>query len=352
MLRDKLTDHLTGSAGRLLLDPSRCSRMRHNQNSCDACIRNCSAGAVSMEEGITLLRQSCTECMLCVSECPSEAFRIDSFSFSSVIARLEKAPPPPVMGCRVKPGVSAHEKTPCLGFLSEEHLLYLLVFFPGMLQLNLTACGGCPNGFTAGILRGRLNRVEAKTSLKTAERIRLVEKKADLDYAGLTYDRRGFFNAIKTLGIRETASILNAGAPGRPPEAYSAKVLPARRGWLNRILPVVSGEVRRGILAHYYYRVTVDQTCDHCFACVRMCPTGALKSEEVEPAPVLLFNPSLCSGCGLCTGFCRNRSVTLEQGFPQSDPFVFIRLTGIPPQPAGGESASAPGAGPSHPSCS
>jgi ferredoxin len=66
-----------------------------------------------------------------------------------------------------------------------------------------------------------------------------------------------------------------------------------------------------------------------------MCPTGALKSnydihggdnnsayhpEETEKQELFFFS-SLCTGCGLCSDFCVNNSISIKQGFPGEDPF-------------------------------
>jgi ferredoxin len=46
-----------------------------------------------------------------------------------------------------------------------------------------------------------------------------------------------------------------------------------------------------------------------------MCPTGALKIKKDAEGKSLLFNSSLCTGCGLCGEFCPLRAVNVSSGF-------------------------------------
>lgn len=322
MLKSKIIDQIVKSSDMIRMDPSRCSRMRYNKSSCERCLKTCDTGAIFIENSLTIRRDTCSECMLCVSECPSGTLEIYGLNFYSLATRLKRISSP-VLSCGIKSDVLAHEKTSCLGFLSEEYLIALLVLLPGKLQINLTECVNCRNGFIVSILRKRLERVETKMSMKTFEKIRLVEKKADLHYQDICYDRRDFFKALKSFSAQKTASLFNDGTSNKPLETYSSKILPVKRKLLNRVTSAVSGEVYRGILRNYYYNVTVDGSCNNCFACVAMCPTGALKSCGDESDTGLLFNTSLCSGCGLCASFCRNNSIFMEQGFSGHDPFEF-----------------------------
>lgn len=340
ILKGKIIDKIMKSSEMIHIDPSRCSRMRYNKNSCEKCLKSCDTGAISIDNRLVIHRDTCSECMLCVSECFSDALGIYTLDFYAMTARLRRIQSP-VISCGMKTDLSAHEKTPCLGFLSEEHIIALLVFLPGNLQINLTKCTTCRNGFIVNVLRKRLERIEARIPMKALEKIILAGKSSDLNYEDISYDRRGFFKALKDLSTQKTASLLDDPSNNKPPEAYSSKNLPVKRELLNRVLPVVSGKVYQGLLRNYYYNVTVDKSCNNCFACVAMCPTGALRSYGNKSDTGLLFNTSRCSGCGLCASFCRNNSVLIEEGFSGDSPFQFIRLIqGLTQHPHGEQSLS------------
>jgi NAD-dependent dihydropyrimidine dehydrogenase PreA subunit len=242
--------------------------------------------------------------------------------FYSVIGELRKIQAP-VLGCNVRSGLAAHERTACLGFLSEEHLIGLLSFVQKPLQMNLTGCKNCSNGFIVDVLRERLRSLARKISSNVFERLRIVENEADLHYEDISCDRRGFFKVMKDRTVRKTVGLLDNTKRKDHTLSYSDKALPHRKELLNRSLSVLPQDMRKGVLEHYYYDIKVDETCNDCFACVGMCPTGALKSAEEESDTTLLFNSSLCSGCGLCESFCKSNSIRLTRGFSELASFQF-----------------------------
>ncbi|MDP3297570.1 MAG: hypothetical protein Q8N09_08275 [Thermodesulfovibrionia bacterium] len=302
--------------------------------------------------------------------------------------------------------IKAHINTFCMGFLSEEHLIALLIFVQAPLQLNLTECKSCKNSFIVDVLKKRLELVETKISphpipLPNGERgrvrgkIMLIEDKSDLQYQAIPYDRRGFFSALKKLTMKGAASFLDSAVDQKQMSAYGDKVLPFKRKLLNRVLSVMienntkdkesviarsvsphlslrgsqsepkqsQSEIPRfarndkekaarndkekglsnKILANYYFDLVVDDNCDMCFACIGMCPTGALKEPHVsddehesinkEHTPLnpplvrgelkggMLFNASFCNGCGLCSDFCVQSSISIKHGFSGETPF-------------------------------
>jgi ferredoxin len=332
MLQNKIIDSISNTADAIVIDQSRCLRMRFNKNTCSKCIEHCRFDAVRIDEGIDISRNICSECMLCVSTCPSGCFNIKAMDFYSTIAQLKKTSNSvqfPVLGCNMRHDAQTHVNASCLGFLSEEHILALSVFMKGCLQLNLTECSDCRNGFIVDVLKERLDAAAAKSSIKVYEKIMLIEAKTDLHYQDISYDRRGFFRALKNFTIQKTAGLFDDTSENEDVSAYSDKKLPLKNDMLNRMLPAVTDEIYRDLIRNYYYNVTVNESCNNCFACVGMCPTGALKIGTKESGPELTFNSSLCSGCGLCEGFCMNNAICVEQGFSGHSPFEFYNIDDI-----------------------
>lgn len=325
MLKEKLLDNVLISKGNIEINQSRCSRMRFNKSSCNRCVEICQAKAITIGEGIIIDESLCSECMLCVSTCSSDCFEINRLDFYSLIARLKKMQSP-VLSCNRKTDLKAHEKTLCLGFLSEEHIVALLTFIQEPLQINLTECKSCGNRIIVDALKKRLDGIRTKNSYDVLEKIRLVENESDLDYRQIAYDRRGFFREVKDFTFLKTARLFNDSPQDEAIKSYSSKKLPFKRELLNRTLNVFSGEERKNLLDNYYYTITVDGGCSDCYACVGMCPTGALKIDRDGEGSQLVFKASLCNGCGLCEGFCTNNSIYIKQGFSGHNPFEFINM--------------------------
>lgn len=320
-----VVDRVINAPDSIRINQSRCSRMRLNRNSCSDCIGACPEGAIELNRGIKILEERCSGCMQCVAACRNGCFEIDTDGFYSVIAKSKEIRSP-VLGCNKRDDVRAHAKTPCLGFLSEEHLIALSVFMKEPLQINLAGCSDCNNGFIVKGLKDRLGLAMEKTSLVINEKIGLIEDKKDLYFRDVSYDRRGFFKTIRNIAVSRTAYIFEDNGSYDKAFSYSSKKLPFKRELLNRILENAADDIKKRIIENYYYDVCVTESCNNCFACVGMCPTGALKTDKDG----LFFSSSLCNGCGLCEDFCLNRSLRIKQGVPARDPFDFIGIRNAP----------------------
>lgn len=327
MLKENIIAKTLNAEADISADRSRCLRMRLNRNSCAGCIDQCRFSAITIAEDVVIAANRCSECMLCVSSCPSDCFHIRAFDFYALLGRLgkiESSIGPPVLGCRSNTKGRSHEKTFCFGFLSEEHLIALSVFMSHHLQLDMSGCADCRNRFVIDTLGKRIHAVEIKTSIGAADKIRLIENKRELDFRDVSYDRRGFFKALKALTRTQALGLLGDEHHDNEIRAYSTKTVPVKREILNRALKVLPEETRKAVMKNYYYTVDVADTCNDCFACIGMCPTGALKIETKKDDRALFFSAAFCNGCGLCESFCMNGSMILKKGFSRDDPFEFL----------------------------
>lgn len=326
MLKEKIIAKALNTVESLSTDRSRCLRMRFNRSSCARCIEQCRFDAIAIVEDVRIAANRCSECMMCVSSCQSDCFDIRGFDFYSLIGKLgkiESSVGPPVLGCRTNAKAHSHEKTFCFGFLSEEHIIAFSISMNGPLQIDLSGCADCGNGFIIAALEKRIRAVEEKTALGAADKVRLIRNKKDLDFQEVSYGRRGFFKAVKNFTVVKAAGLFDAEDHGGETQAYSAKILPFKRELLNRALKISPDDTRKALLKNYYYTVEATDMCNDCFACIGMCPTGALKIDSKGDDRRLSFSAALCNGCGLCEEFCPNRSVAVKNGFPGDNPFEF-----------------------------
>lgn len=329
MLKGKIIDKALNAGDSIETERSRCLRMRFNQNSCARCTEQCRFNAITIAEDVSISTGKCSECMLCVSACPSDCFDISRLDFYSLIGKLRKVQSSiasPVLGCMANAKTPSHEKTFCFGFLSEEHIIALAAFMHNQIQIDLSGCESCRNSFIAAALEKRIADVEAKTSLTISDKIKIVKNKADLKFDDVSYDRRGFFKALKNITVIQAAGLFGDEDTGEEMRSYSAKKLPFKRELLNRAHRVLPEETQKALLKNYYYAVNAADTCNNCFACIGMCPTGALKIEDKGDDRELFFSASLCNGCGLCRDFCFNSALRIENGFTGSNPFEFISV--------------------------
>lgn len=314
MLKEVVIENISNTGLPISIDWSRCLRMRFNKNNCSKCIEQCRTDAIMISEGIDIKRDACSECMMCVSECPLGCFSIKNMDFYSLIAKLKKienSVSVPVLGCNTRPDLKAHERTSCLGFLSEEHILALFVYLYS-LQINLTGCSDCKNGFIIGILKKRINTIRKNTSINIEDKIVLIENQSELKYDDILYDRREFFRVLRNRTFTQAAELFENKVPDYITEGYSIKRLPLRRELLNRLHGYFSESSRKKLNA-YYFEAYINEKCNSCFACVSMCPTGALKTNTNGLYPKLIFDSMFCSGCGLCEGFCMSDAIFIKK---------------------------------------
>lgn len=295
----------------------RCLRTRFQGSSCGRCARECPAEALRLEPGkIILDPKRCVGCLACTAVCPAEAL-------VGCDSRLAAAPAKVVAGKAVslccEKGIRTGEEVivPCLGALSEEHLVAFAARSGEVLCLNLAPCTDCRGSFVPGILSRRLQALERKMGREGfISRIRLMTREEEAE-AGKTASssRRAFFRAFWDVSLHAaTETIATLQAEVNPREKHAHKHQPARLTLLRQTLAASGGETVRLAMAPLFFTLAVHTECNFCGGCAGMCPTGALKNTRENEVKRLQFDWARCSGCGLCMEFCREKALTLTAG--------------------------------------
>jgi len=300
---------LTGGRDDLQIDVSRCLRMRFSKSSCRRCADICPHGAVSLDGILSINPNHCTGCLLCTAVCPSGALEQRS-DFSTSLAQLSRVPDP-IIGC-IRTKVRSNAVLPCLGGLSEEHLVALSYPLSGKVTFNLTACSDCPNTTIIPHLQQRLDAITQAGLVENSCHIVIAESAQDLAYCDESVDRRGFFKAFRNSLFKSAAVVLSTTIeqPERRTE-YAGKRVPARRQLLNRIRNNLSLELEVRTGQYFDSCISFDQTCTTCQGCVAICPTGALQTGPPDIPPI--FNQLFCTGCGLCGEFCLDGALQISR---------------------------------------
>lgn len=294
------SDIVTGSRADLVMDASRCLRMRFSESSCRRCADICPHRAVTLDGSLAIDRGQCHGCMLCTSVCPTGALEQNG-DFSICLAKLSKVPEP-VLGC-IRTNENSNGTVACMGGLSEEHLLALYHTLAGRLTLNLSLCSNCPNHSMIAQLRKRLDALSSAKLSYSNCRIELVESAQDIHFRDESVDRRGFFKSFRMSLFTSAAEILNANNEQTEHRTeYAGKRVPFRRELLNSTRNKLSRELGVQIQNHFDSCVLFYDTCTRCHGCVAICPTGALQTEDNEETPII--EQLQCTGCGLCQEFC------------------------------------------------
>lgn len=282
------------------IDASRCLRMRYSASSCRRCADICPHGAVSLDGSFSLDRERCRACLLCTSVCPVGAAE-QSSEFSTCLAQLARVPDP-VLGC-IRTKDTSNAALPCLGGLSEEHLLALCHSLSGKLILNLSVCTDCPNSAIVPHLRRRLAMLGEAGLLEGGCSLAAAESAAELCFRDEAIGRRGFFRSLRNSLFQSAAEIVSGSTElCERRSGYAEKRVPVRRQLLNGIAGHLCADREKTVRSRYNSLITFSGNCTSCQGCVAICPTGALRTESGEAPPQC--NPHICTGCGLCVEFC------------------------------------------------
>jgi Fe-S-cluster-containing hydrogenase component 2 len=219
--------------------------------------------------------------------------------------------------------------------LTEEHLVYLFASCPEPISLVTASCAECENASTVERMKDRLVRLERLTLLAFVDRFRFVTVRPEP--AERRYDRRSFFTAVKNKVVSQVAGTVESVSASDPERArtgvdYSSKMIPQRCSLLAAALARVTPDQARIIGDVLRFRMELSESCDGCFGCVAVCPTGALESSSKVPG----LDEATCSGCDLCSEFCLNDAIRIHPkgeaadggGKPDPNPW-----NGIPRKP-------------------
>lgn len=317
----------TGNA-QLIIHAGRCLNGRSQSVQCRACVDGCPRRAIVVDdEHISFDTERCSQCALCVIDCPAEVFAHDGFApldfLRSVQGQRELKLYCPQAG-HVAAGSDAIG-IPCHGLLDDRLLLGLrAIGVERILAFGLNRCGDCPT--EAGHRRLTHTLEASAPSLATGFPAVLdadgTSAPPDAGRAGMEtpMDRRRFLGASVNTVARVTLDILadevlRTDASTRIAAANqtggSAKHLPQRHR-------LALSNLRAGAISatdfeeKWFHEVRLGGECHACANCAQICPTGSLFMEQSGTTAGLVHRPAHCIGCGLCIEACPQKALTLS----------------------------------------
>jgi ferredoxin len=315
MIVGRILENVVSDAASVLrLDASRCLKMRYGESGCSRCATACPVGAIDLADEVAIKRDICTGCLTCSTACPAGAIEayVDFNSFLNALAG--HTPPVFVIGCHSSASHS-HKQLPCLGMLSAEHLIALYSKGNAVVQLAADPCKDCVAGVMLERLTVRLLETARSVRIPIERRVRLVTREEDILYREPGVDRRSFFSTLRNLALQGAREALASPARAKRGLSYVDKALPQRRAILLEAISSLPSAEARSVRDAFSFSASFSDSCDGCLGCARVCPTAAIsETEDISPS----FNPSRCTGCGLCTEFCVSGAVDIMASAPTS----------------------------------
>ena len=312
----------------LHFDPARCVRSVTKFSGCTKCVEICPTQTMTIaENGLpAFVPNACVDCGGCVGVCPDEALSLKDFDTTEFFFRFSED----------EEGlISCRKNVPCITALSVEHLISLALVRQDPTVLDIGHCQSCPykEPLFAQILK---NIEEANYILEAIESGKSIEAKsvafeeegveADVD----ANDRRAFLERLSLKGAVQTKRAFDEAVEGASDDLKIHGVdLNAVAKIRNKELPdkrkILFVALKRAPKPSIYHTIAEEDisfasqkfidmdTCTACQMCYRICPTGALSSDEKNSR--IFFDAMMCIKCRACHDTCEPGSLQLQPTF-------------------------------------
>jgi len=305
----------------LLFDASSCVRATSKFSECTKCLDICPVDTIVFTDNIPSFTPSaCTTCGGCVGVCPTESFSLSGFSAIEFFFKFLEEPSSELVCQRDLYG--------CLSVLSVEHLISMALSSTDSVVMDVEACGcGGDSDKLQNLLRQNIEEANYILSSFSDKEI-LIEavaggstpKEEEVEVKS----RREIFSlkgAVKSKQVFDDAVDADEIKAFELDESVIAKIrdkkIPDKRKLLFSVLKRVGKQESYDILAtddiSFVSQKFVDDSCTNCQICYRICPTGALSSDN--RFSVINFDAMMCLKCHLCHDVCEPNSIQLQPGF-------------------------------------
>jgi ferredoxin len=244
--------------------------------------------------------------MRCTAVCPNDAL-ISHFSVEEWLSRFPEKGDILLACSRRPPRRAGDVAVPCLGILSDEALLALLVRHRGPLHFDVALCPQCPNRQGVETMLASLRRMgDLCRSLPCAEVVIVTDTTPA--YGG---ERRKFLAGVAAKLWSGAVCLGGEKTSGQTPGDDTRRRVSNRRLLVKKTAADLSRDHQKRFNALANFKLLLSEDCRLCPRCAGICPSGALRLAGSGAEKKLLFDASSCSGCGLCVDFCPHRALRL-----------------------------------------
>jgi len=286
----------------------RCVRYRSTEATCDACAHVCPTKAITpLPTALSIDEAACIDCGACMGVCPTEALSLPhllpiDFAFSFLQSDEE------IISCK--------KNFACLAGLGSEYLVALGL--GKKVVLDVGHCGECEIKEPCfGAIEEQVAR--ANYVLEAIDRDPIEAKPLAVEPAS---ERREFFSTLAK-GAARLKREFGMEEEGVDTQKIRQKELPPKRKLLRALLAQTEPPAAYRYLENEHLDFIsdkeIDQRCDNCSICYRLCPTGALFGSERGDR--ILFRAIDCVRCGLCHDVCAPKSIGFSDYFDTKELF-------------------------------
>ncbi len=309
----------------LTLDIARCVRTTNKFSTCNACVEVCPVETIKINEHLpSFVPNDCVGCGGCLAACPDAAYSLDDFSaINYIFSYLENESD--VVTCK--------ESIPCMAALNVDEMLSMVLLQQRDVSFDMSHCSECPIATTnRPLIEERVEEVNfileamdmsLSIILDESEKIQEVEEEkiasrrdffAKANIKDVAKAKVGFENSVEALDeeLKEhSASVSDI-------KNIREKKVPDRRKLLAMAMkranvPETFHILDTNDISFSSQKVLDSESCTNCQMCYRICPTGALSSNNY--GEFIAFDAFACIKCASCHDVCEPKSLTLKSTF-------------------------------------
>lgn len=281
-----------------------CKNYRNKTVACQQCIDSCSEKAISLQNQIPVITDTkCIDCGACVSVCPVNAIDHLRKPYGMIAKYVYNYPQAEITCGRVEE-FNRGIKIPCLLYL-DVPLISQYADRREELHIYTGHCQSCEKIAKEKILKHleqlerRLEALGIIFKIRTTEQLPENNSEQTVD----AVSRRDLFKKFSLTSIREflLPSRKSDDEPLSDQEYESLSIsdrMHIKKRLLNR-LNESDKSINEGAQINNF-SFLVNENCNGCNVCERICPTKALYWEANDKTSSLVFNSSLCVECNKC----------------------------------------------------
>ena len=314
----------------LTLDIASCVRVTNKFSTCRECESACPVETISIIENQapSFVPNDCVGCGGCLSACPTSAYKLDDFSvINYIFSFLEDENN--IVSCK-------ESAIPCIAALNSEEMLSMALLSQDNILFDKSHCKDCsiakPN---VELIESRVEETNFLLEAMEVKKVVVFEDVASVEnIEEESLSRRRFLSkaTIKDVAIAKhkfenkveslSEELKEHLVSNDDVKNIRQKKVPDRRKLLSMAMkradvPSVFHNLDINDISFISQKIIDETTCTNCQMCYRICPTGALSSNE--HSGFIDFNAVDCVKCSSCHDVCEPKSLILKPTFSMQE---------------------------------
>lgn len=279
------------------LNKKKCINSVQRRQKCNLCEEYCTKKAISLEGEVTINKDVCSNCNICVSICPTGTM-VPTFEVLEAQYNMITKYDDISIGCNKEE--DAYFKVECLAVLPWELLAYICL--DNKIKLVNRSCESCNNSNLSKAFDNTLDKLKSFLGEELyKEKVVFINNNIKIE--AKEYTRRDLFKMWKNESKRIATNIV-------PIKFEENKNYRIYRSLLVKKVQNIKGQIDSS--NNYKWPVLeISDSCWGCGVCAKICPQRAIEiKNEKDKTRKFTHNYTRCTHCGLCKTVCLDKAIT------------------------------------------